>query len=132
MQNNTITVIRNSLSAANAALDLLEQVNNVPAAPVELLPATTVTSTVVEASPVVVEAAPVIVEAVVEGPSLGVRVEAELMESDYNLRTVSELCSKFGNTSSQIKQALTDADVSYVIKHRRADGAELIGLSSRN
>lgn len=129
MQNKVVSVIRNSLAAANAALDLLEHVENVPAAPVELLaPVSTVVSTVVET-------APVVVEEVVEEPtgmSLAERIQIELQESDYNLRTMYELSGQFNVGGSEVKAALTNAGIPFVTKRRRADGAELIGLSSRN
>ena len=122
MQNKAIAVIRHSLAAAGAALDLLEHVENVPAA----TPAVTVTSTVVEAVPAIVEAP------AVDEVTLADLLEAELLGSTYDLRTTSELGTKFGVTSAQIRNALTDAGISFVIKHRRSDGAELIGLSHRN
>lgn len=117
MQNKTIAVIRNSLAAANAALDLLD------AAPAEKL--CSVTSTVVEVTPLVVEA-------VEKSPSLGARIAEELKDSVYDLRTTSELGEKFNVSSNTIREALLEEGILFVIKHRRSDSAELIGLSSRN
>ena len=121
MQNKAIEIIRHSLAAANAALDLLE-------------PTLASGDTVGLQQAVEVQAAPVVVPVVEAAPQtdLSDRLYAELANSQYNLCTVSELCSKFGVTSSALYDALDYMDESYFTCNRRSDSAPLVGLNTRN
>lgn len=57
----------------------------------------------------------------------------EMLEApDYTLRTTTSLVDKSGMTRDEIIDALEDRGIDYVILRRRRDGAELIGLDSRN
>lgn len=128
MQNKAVEVIRHSLAAASAALDLLDQVNSAQSAPV--------VQSVVEAAPVlsaVVEDAPV-----AEAQSAPIadndhydKIMVEL-DGDYDLRTVAELTAKVGLSIAQIKELLERNFESYVLRTRTRDHAPLIGLASRN
>ena len=124
MQDKAIAVIRHSLAAANAALDLLES-TRVNGDTVGMLQAVEV-----HTAPVAVEVQATPVPA--EATSLSDRVQAELASSQYNLRTVAELCSKFGVTSAVLYDALDDMDEGYVTRTRHSDSAPLVGLDSRN
>lgn len=129
MQSKAIEVIRHSLNAANAALDLLQS------APVEAL-----VETVVETAPVsivavaqtVVESAPV---SVVESATSTVaitqfgRLMEELNHPRYTLRTVAELEDML---CLDVESALDDSNIDVVYKTRRGDQARLVGLASRN
>jgi hypothetical protein len=120
MQTKAIAVIRHSLAAANAALDLL----------ISEEPTVGVQSTVVEAAP-----APTVVEAAPAPKPQFNLTEAlynELSDSEFDLRTEAELKSKYGVSSSELYSALADMDESYVTRTRRTDSAPLVGLSSRN
>lgn len=124
MQNKAIEVIeviRHSLAAANAALDLLE-------------PTRASGDTVGLQQAVEVQAAPVVVPVVEAAPQtdLSDRLYAELADSQYNLRTVNELCRKFNVTPAALYDALDDMDESYVKRNRCSDSAPLVGLNTRN
>ena len=121
MQDKAIEVIRHSLAAANAALDLLEP--------------TLASGDIVGLQQAVeVQAAPVVVPAVEAAPQtdLSDRLYAELANSQYNLCTVTELCRKFNVTPAALYDALDDMDESYVKRNRRSDSAPLVGLYTRN
>jgi hypothetical protein len=124
MQNKAIEVIRHSLNAANAALDLLTaaQSETVVEAVVEAVP-----TPLGIAEPTVAQAAASTVYVTLLG-----RIKEELLHPRFSLRTVSELEDKLGVSGDMIKEHLDDDGVNYVIKHRRSDGAELIGLANRN
>lgn len=131
MQDKAIAVIRHALTAANAALDLLE-----PTQATGDTVGLQVQEVEAQAAPAVVDvqAAPVVVPVVEVAPQtdLSDRLYTELADSQYKLRTVAELCSKFGVTSSALYDALDDKPGDYITKTRRYDAAPLVGLSSRN
>lgn len=75
------------------------------------------------------------------GNQAAVRVDArspfeklmdELEDPRFTLRSFNELSEKTGMTRSEIEQELRDAEVEFVVKRRRSDGATLIGLEDRN
>lgn len=126
--NQLHTVIRHSLSAAQAALDALD--------------ASTSTDTVVETAPVTeafVETAQVVVAAdetplVVDRSDLACKVYNFLNHERFSLRTMAELTNKF-NLNRYDVEALFDKhfeDEELVFRTRHSDQAELIGLESRN
>jgi hypothetical protein len=121
MQNKAIEVIRHSLNAANAALDLLAEPQ------VERPVVSTVSEAVAEAAPVV--EAPV-AEARDERKDLCDKLVANMEASRYSLRTLSELAAQTNSRYSYVQDALQLASVVY--RTRRSDGAQLVGLSSRN
>ena len=128
MQDIAIAVIRHSLNAAQAALELI---NSQPKTELELI----------DSQPKAVHS---ILETVpfVDQNFSNVEVEqsqpvqtpleltlTELNDPRYKLRTLSELCSVLGFDPRNV---LYDAGVEFIMKTRRADGASLIGLTSRN
>ena len=128
MQDIAIAVIRHSLNAAQAALELI---NSQPKTELELI----------DSQPKAVHS---ILETVafVDQNFSNVEVEqsqpvqtpleltlTELNDPRYKLRTLSELCSVLGFDPRNV---LYDAGVEFIMKTRRADGASLIGLKSRN
>ena len=128
MQDIAIAVIRQSLNAAQAALELI---NSQPKTELELI----------DSQPKAVHS---ILETVpfVDQNFSNVEVEqsqpvqtpleltlTELNDPRYKLRTLSELCSVLGFDPRNV---LYDAGVEFIMKTRRADGASLIGLASRN
>jgi len=123
MQHRAIEVIRHSLAAANAALELLEET---PADAVE---------TVVEAATEMV-AEPVCghthSEEVVPSFTKFDYLMGELKHPDYSLRTTNELSEILCMSASSMKQLLNDNNVSWTTRTRRSDGAELLGLTNRN
>lgn len=145
MQDKVISVIRSSLQAANAALDLLvtEQVVAAVQEPrvcstVEV--AQPVTETVVEA----VSAEPVAAE-IQETPAeealrvrkeflqaKGAAIKADMEASRYNLRTLTELAVSHNVAQHDVAMALGEAGFCHVTRTRRSDGAPLIGLAHRN
>lgn len=147
MQDKVISVIRSSLQAANAALDLLvdESVKSVVATQEPRVYSTVevaqpVTETVVEA----VSAEPVATE-IQETPAeealrvrkafllaKGAAIEADMEASRYNLRTLTELAVSHNVAQHDVAMALGEADVNYVTRTRRSDSAPLIGLAHRN
>lgn len=70
-------------------------------------------------------------QASIEVP-LVTRITAMLNVENYTLRSVDSITDATGATSTQIYEALDRAEVSYVRRIRSRDGAELIGLTSRN
>jgi hypothetical protein len=56
----------------------------------------------------------------------------EMLNGEYDLRSVASMTQKTGLSRDAIIELLDDNDVDYVTKTRRSDRAELIGLSSRN
>lgn len=131
MQNKAVEIIRHSLAAAHAALDLLDS------------PPLVVVSASVSEQSVVVEAAPV-VESVVEAAPAVVAaedftkydatdiLENELENSNYNLRTLNELAIRAGIRPIDVIPFLEAGGIEIVTKTRRSDGAKLVGLASRN
>ena len=128
MQNTALEVIRHSLNAAQAALELI---NSQPKTELELI----------DSQPKAVHS---ILETVpfVDQNFSNVEVEqsqpvqtpleltlTELNDPRYKLRTLNELHATLGFDPRDV---LTSNSVSFVIKTRRADGASLIGLASRN
>lgn len=134
MQNQLISIIRNSLTAAQSALQALEYVDG------NRLVAS---HDVVEAAPTPVQESPVNAAwpfpAKTETPEtplvltpFGILMR-ELNDERYTLRSVSELRQKAGlDYDSLVFKELDNEDIDYVTKTRRRDGATLIGLSSRN
>lgn len=139
MQQQVINTIRHSLNAAQAALDLLGELNQdsarreeavlnavalVPAPVHEVLEAVHDTTQTVE-TPVVQPETPAV-------PSALDVILSELNHPRYTLRTLSELSNKTALSHEMIKDVLNEHDVNYVTMRRRSDGAPLIGLASRN
>ena len=112
MNSNLISIIKNSLSAAQAALDLVqvEGTEAVMAAPAPLVSAPAN------------EYPPTPFEILIN----------ELEDSRYTLRSVNELAEKTRILPHEIATLLRANDIEYVVKSRRSDGAQLIGLASRN
>lgn len=139
MQHQIISTIRHSLNAAQSALTLLESLQGVDLGHERPAIQTTQVEQAVEAvksvehvehvETVDTEAVHAVPRAV---PSTFDVVMSELNHPRYTLRTLSELSNKLGVTQGGIFKMLDDEDVSYVIRHRRADGAQLIGLADRN
>ena len=117
MQHKAIEVIRHSLNAANAALDMLGN---------DIHELTEAANTVVE-----VMTAPV-APVVVEGPTKISLLLEELHHPRFKLRTLDELADKLGLYADEIIDMLRENNIPFVTKVRRADSADLIGLSSRN
>ena len=117
MQNTAIDVIRHSLNAAQAALELI---NSQPKAVHSIL-----------------ETVPFVDQnfsnnAVEESQPAQTPLDltlAELNDPRYKLRTLNELRATLGFDPRDVLYA---AGVEFVLKNRRADGASLIGLKSRN
>ena len=124
MQNKAIEVISHSLAAANAALDLLEptRANGDVVGQQQAVE--------VQAAPALVVQEPVVISA--REINLSEALYDELADSQYNLRTVAELCSKFNVTAATLYDALDDMDEAYVTRNRRSDSAPLVGLNTRN
>ena len=122
-----IQVIRHSLAAASAALDLLDG-----RVQPEFVPASTVVQEVVEAAvvePVVETVEPVAEQAsTVSVSKLGTLLEM-LNDPRWKLRTEAELDDHIGGDSAV--DLLKENDIDYVTLTRRSDQALLIGLSSR-
>lgn len=119
MNANLVSIIRSSLAAAQAALDLIAQ----DTAPL-------VTATVaVTAAPA---PTPVIEEYSTAAATPFSRLMYELQDPRYTLRSTRELSDKAGISYEEVHYLLEDNDIDYVTKRRRSDGAELIGLASRN
>ena len=122
MQSKAIEVIRHSLAAASAALNLLE------------------TDSPVRQEVTVVEEAASAALSLIEEPSAPVvsdpdpRFIALMNELDgrYSLRTVAELEDKLGISFRTMTDLLNDEGVSFVTRTRRSDSALLIGLDFRN
>jgi hypothetical protein len=141
MQNKAVEIIRHSLAAAHAALDLLGSPQ-----PVVASASVSEQSVVVEAAPVVksvVEAAPVVESVVEAAPSVVAAedvtkydatdiLENELENSNYKLRTLNELAICAGIRPIDVIPFLEAGGIEIVTKTRRADGAKLVGLASRN
>ena len=115
MQNTALEVIRHSLNAAQAALSLID---SQPKAAHSIL----------ETVPFVDQN---LSNDAVEEPQrspLDLTL-AELNDPRYKLRTLNELRATLGFDPRDVLYA---AGVEFVLKTRRADGALLIGLKSRN
>ncbi len=137
MQSKAIEVIRHSLTAASAALSLLETESPVSQEiTVEEAAAPVVVELVEEAAaPVVVElveeaAAPV--EPVFSGPDPRFVALMNELDGRYALRTVGELEDKLGIGFAEMTELLEAEGISFVTRTRRSDSALLIGLDSRN
>jgi hypothetical protein len=131
MQTKAIEVIRHSLNAANAALDLLTEVRE---AGDELNEVVQILEATPSAAPEAAERVQTIAQAAVSTVSVSLlgRIKEELLHPRFTLRTIEELEDKLGVCGDYIKELLDDDEVRYVTKHRRSDGAELIGLANRN
>lgn len=127
MSQTLVTVIRHSLAAATAALDLLE--NSPQNVAVKGCAAV---QRVVEAAPVVEELPVVSPDAEEPVPSATDILVNALNDSRWRLRTVAELAELAGINEWEVINYLSAADVSVVTKKRRYDQAVLVGLSSRN
>ena len=57
---------------------------------------------------------------------------ALLDDPRFTLRTLLSVCARTGLSADLVYGMLDDADVEYVIKHKRGTREELIGLASRN
>ena len=127
MQNTKAlnTIIRSSLAAASAALEILD-LDDTPAV-VEVGSCAAVMPACESYSPVVADAAEAAPKSQFE------KLMDELNDPRYTLRSVSELCAKTGyDYQSDIEEVLADYGVEFVNRVRRRDGAALIGLASRN
>ena len=123
MQSKAIEVIRHSLTAASAALSLLETES----------PVSQEITVVEEVAPVaVVEEVAALVEPASSGPDLRFVALMNELDGRYALRTVGELEDKLGLTYTQMTTKLEDEGVEFVTRTRRSDSALLIGLASRN
>lgn len=129
MNSNLVNIIRFNLNAAQAALDLLAYTQ--PGATVAVKAAPMPTDTAVQP--------PVDNAFVAEGceqfsePLTSYQILLkELNDPRYTLRSTRELSEKTGIDYSLIPDLLDENNVLYVTKRRRSDGAELIGLDSRN
>jgi hypothetical protein len=128
MNTNLVSIIKNSLAAAQAALDLIQ---------------------VEQTATPLVSAAPAPAPAVMASPDgYGVQAVApaaneyqatgfdslmqELNDPRFTLRSTRELAEKTGVSGYLITGLLDDNGIEYITKRRRSDGAELIGLASRN
>lgn len=125
MQQTLVEVIENSLSAAQGALALLKETVQ-PQEAYVICDDCCDTCEQVE-----------IVRAPTQPESTALSLDvaqlvAELEHDDYTLRTMNELTSQFGVPRHKLIGALEDSGYNIVLKHRRSDNAELIGLASRN
>lgn len=134
MSHTLVSVIRHSLAAANAALDLLENSpQNVPVNGLEvqyIVEAAPIINTDVS-DPVAEETVEAVEEAFPDNTALTVLLSA-LNHPRFSLRTVSELAESACVNYDDVLSILRDAGVAYVTKSRRSDRALLIGLASRN
>ena len=114
MQNTAIEVIRHSLNAAQAALSLIDNAPTAQHSILETVPFVdqNLSNDEIEESQ----------------PALDLTL-AELNDPRYKLRTLKELRDVLGFDPRDVLYA---AGVEFVLKTRRADGASLIGLMSRN
>ena len=115
MQKTALEVIRHSLNAAQAALSLIDS-------------APTAQHSILETVPFINS------NEVIEKQAQPVRTPLELLMKElndprYKLRTIKELKDNLGFDPRDV---LTNGGVTFVLKNRRADGAPLIGLASRN
>lgn len=126
MQNTKAlnSIIRSSLAAASAALEMLD-IEDTPAV-VEVGSCAAVMPACESYSPVVADTA----EAAPKSPFK--KLMQELEDPRYKLRTYAELAVKTGITAEDIENELIDNDVEFVNRVRRSDGVSLIGLASRN
>ena len=121
MQDIAIAVIRHSLNAAQAALELIDSQQQPKAV-----------HSILETVPFVDQNFSNVEVEVEQSQPVQTPLEltlTELNDPRYKLRTLSELCSVLGFDPRNV---LYDAGVEFVLKTRRADGASLIGLMSRN
>jgi len=66
-------------------------------------------------------------------PQLAVAEQiVNMLNGEHKLRTFEALTDATGYSRTQIEDALDEADIPYVVKKRRHDGAALIGLGCRN
>ena len=128
MQDIAIAVIRHSLNAAQAALELI---NSQPKTELELIDSQPkAVHSILETVPFVDQNfSNVEVEQSQPVQTPLERTLTELNDPRYKLRTLSELCSVLGFDPRNV---LYDAGVEFIMKTRRAEGASLIGLKSRN
>lgn len=119
------SIIRSSLAAASAALTMLEQqAQDVTASGA----CAAVTGACPSYKPVVETASPIYTAPDESSPFD--KLMTELEDPRYTLRSMLELREKTG--IYEILDALNDNGVEYVTKTRRSDGAQLVGLESRN
>lgn len=117
MQNTALEVIRHSLNAAQAALSLIDSQPKAVHSILETVPFVDQNLSNVEIE--------------LEQPQrshLDLTL-TELNDPRYKLRTLKELHDVLGFDPRDVLYA---AGVEFVLKTRRADGASLIGLKSRN
>lgn len=120
MNSNLVNIIRFNLNAAQAALDLLAYTQPGATVAVKAAPMPTPVLDEVVANAEFTPADPFSV------------LMRELQDPRYTLRSTRELSEKTGIDYSVIPDLLDENNVLYVTKRRRGDGAELIGLASRN
>ena len=139
MQNHLFAVIRNSLNAANAAVDALETIQveegvysgvNIPLYDTHFdyqgHDEACSTNEVGTATPVAEN------QAAQQEEIRFAKLMAELQDPRWKLRTVSELGELLNVYSNEIYNTLDMHDVQYIRRTRRSDGAPLIGLVSRD
>lgn len=136
MQSQLISVIRHSLTAAQSALQALEYVEGncevQASAVVEVAPAPA-PAPAQAAWPFPTKSDAQSVPEVPTPLSQFGRLMLELHDDRYTLRSLNELCEETGIESHEgVYAALRDNSIEYVRKHRRSDGAALVGLRSRN
>lgn len=123
MQKLAINVVRSSLKAAQDALDLLEQLNAEQTAPQ--------TSSEVAVASVQAAVEGVVSTAQASADNLVQRLDEELNNPKYRLRTVAELAQKLDMDEYDLVDFARE-HFNIVQKTRRTDGADLIGLAHRN
>lgn len=127
MQNQIISIVRSSLNAATSALDLLEAQQTAQST-VQQEVASPVVEQVIEQS---VEIAEPVVEQVEQVDTVFQNVMNALNDSRWRLRTAAELEAMLPEGES-IEDYLSSNGVHFITRHRRSDGALLVGLYTRN
>ena len=128
MQNQIISIVRSSLNAATSALDLLEAQQTAQST-VQQEVASPVVEQVIEQG---VEIAEPVVEQVIEQvDTVFQNVMNALNDSQWRLRTAAELEAMLPEGES-IEDYLSSNGVHFITRHRRSDGALLVGLYTRN
>lgn len=127
MQNQIISIVRSSLNAATSALDLLEAQQTAQST-VQQEVASPVVEQVLEQG---VEIAEPVVEQVEQVDTVFQNVMNALNDSRWRLRTAAELEAMLPEGES-IEDYLHNKNVHFITRHRRSDGALLIGLYTRN
>lgn len=127
MQNQIISIVRSSLNAVTSALDLLEAQQTAQST-VQQEVASPVVEQVLEQA---VENTEPVVKQVEQVDTVFQNVMNALNDPRWKLRTAVELETMLPEGES-IENYLSSKGVHFITRHRRSDGALLVGLYTRN